>query len=178
MPRRLRPAPGQLTFRFLVLVDADPAGAGSGAPDTVAVRDVAVEPPTTCQERVPRTRSIDRPSWRPRRARGDSRLSGDRRDWTVDRWTRRGAACLLCGHWPAPHDRLVRGRLVLVCGACERRPDTLTRLDEVVREDWSEEGAVDEWSLAAENEARTRDKRPAGPVSVGHAPSVAGRGRA
>ena len=160
MPRRRRPAPGQLTFGFLVLVDEEPAGLGvgapdtavmvqgcipadlepvregGGAPDTIMVQDVAVRPSRTCQECVPGTRSVDRPSWRPRRNRGETRPSSDRRDRIVDRWIRRGASCLLCGHWPAPHDRLVRGRLVLVCDACERRPDTGTRLDEVVREDW------------------------------------------
>jgi hypothetical protein len=71
----------------------------------------------------------------------------------VDRWVKRGAACLLCGHWPAPHDRLVRGRLVLVCALCDRRPDTDMRLDEVVREGHEDQHwhRVDFWAAVERN---------------------------
>jgi hypothetical protein len=90
----------------------------------------------TFQERTLPARTRKRPSWRPRRARNEIRPSMDRRDWKVDRLVRRGASCLLCGRWPAPFDRLIDGKLVLVCALCERRANTGTRLDEVVREDW------------------------------------------
>jgi hypothetical protein len=110
---RRRPAPGQLCLRF------------------------------SDQPAAPQVRQSDRPSWRadrpalrPRRPQSKRWDSPGRREWQTSRWLRRGASCLLCGRWPAPHDHLVGGSLVLVCAECERRPDVEVRLAEVVREDW------------------------------------------
>ena len=51
MRRRHRPAPGQLTFTLLVLVDDDPAGPGGGAAeDLVVAGDVAVPTSRTARE--------------------------------------------------------------------------------------------------------------------------------
>jgi hypothetical protein len=59
-----------------------------------------------------------------------------RRERQVDRFVRRRAGCALCSTWPAPHDVVVGGRLLLLCKACAARPDSLTRLKEIVTVDW------------------------------------------
>jgi hypothetical protein len=112
MPRR-RPAPGQLAFRFFV-------------------EWLPIEPPRPPPEPMPAF------WWRRRRqAPGKPpERSPDRDARTIDRWLRRGAACILCGSWPAPCDHRIRGRIVLVCKRCDARPDTAARLNELVFVDW------------------------------------------
>src|SRR5262249_55602611 len=70
----------------------------------------------------------------PPRPRGRSERPADE---IVGRLLRRGAACVLCGRWPAPRDRRIHGRLVLLCSACDRRPDAGARLEEMIQIDWS-----------------------------------------
>jgi hypothetical protein len=45
---------------------------------------------------------------------------------------------LLCGARWSPIARKVRGRILLVCRACDARPETAARLDELVAVDWQE----------------------------------------
>jgi hypothetical protein len=68
--------------------------------------------------------------------------SARREDWTIGRLLRRGAACALCGRWPAPRDRRIGGRLILLCSGCDRRPDTAARLAELVFVDWAKTSEV------------------------------------
>jgi hypothetical protein len=117
-PRWRRRAPGQLMFWFVL--------------SPVPIYWTPPEPPQRARP-APRPNA---PSWRPRRARRECRHSQDRRDRQVDRWLRRGAACALCKRWPAPHDHLVHGRLLLLCKSCESQPDSLVRLTEIVLTDW------------------------------------------
>jgi hypothetical protein len=119
-PKWHRPAPGQLMFRFLL----------------VWMPLELRRPPEPAQRARPTLR-WNGPSWRPRRLRSESRPSEDRLERTIDRLVRRRAACVLCGFWPAPCDHRIRGRLMLVCRACQARPETRTRLDEIVRVDWA-----------------------------------------
>jgi hypothetical protein len=114
-----RPAPGQLVFWFVL----------TPVP-------IYWSPPESPHRARPAPR-WNAPSWRPRRARTERRHAQDRRDAQVDRWVRRGAACALCKRWPAPHDHLVHGRLLLLCKRCESEPDSLARLGEMVATDWS-----------------------------------------
>jgi hypothetical protein len=111
--RRRRPAPGQLAFSFMLTW-------------------LPIEPP-----RPPPP--LPAGWWRRRRtapARPPERQSA--RDYrTVSRWLRRGAACVLCGSWPAPCDRRIGGRLILLCRGCDRLPDAAARLTEIVCVDWT-----------------------------------------
>jgi hypothetical protein len=59
-------------------------------------------------------------------------------DWQVNRWVRRGAACALCNHWPAPCDRRVGKWLIVLCRSCNAREDALARILEIVTVDWAE----------------------------------------
>jgi hypothetical protein len=45
--------------------------------------------------------------------------------------------CVLCRRWPAAIHHKIGHRLLLVCGAYDRRPDTLARLAEIVAVDWA-----------------------------------------
>jgi hypothetical protein len=123
MRRRLRlfrrPAAGQMVFWFIL--------------SPTPIYWMPPEPPQRSRP-TPR-RNV--PSWRPRRARSDSRPSEDRQEWTINRLIRRHAACVLCGRWPAACDHRIRGRVMLVCRACESRPDTPVRLAEIAMVDWS-----------------------------------------
>jgi hypothetical protein len=120
-PRRFRrPAPGQMVFWFVV--------------SPVPTYWTPSEAPQCFK---PRKRS-NVPSFRRWRAGGDPRPSGNRVDWQVNRWVERGAACVLCNHWPASCDHLVRGRIMLVCRTCEARADTRVRLEEIALVDWRE----------------------------------------
>jgi hypothetical protein len=65
-----------------------------------------------------------------------SEPSNARREWQVDRWVKRGAACLVCGKWPAPVERLVLGKLVVVCRECDQQPSTAARIVETIAMDW------------------------------------------
>jgi hypothetical protein len=113
--RRRRPAPGQLVFTFLL-------------------RWLPIEPPRPAPPPLPHG------WWRRDRRKAPTTpvaRSADRDDATIDRWLRRGAACVLCGSWPAPCDRRIGARLLLVCRHCDRRPETAERLNEIVSTDWA-----------------------------------------
>jgi hypothetical protein len=51
---------------------------------------------------------------------------------------RRGATCVLCGARWSPIAHKVRGRILLVCRRCDARPETMSRLTELVAVDWQE----------------------------------------
>jgi hypothetical protein len=114
--RRRRPALGQQVFSFLLRwMPIEPPRPAPPPPLPHGWwRRHRPTPPTT-----PAARSADR----------DGRI--------IDRWLRRGAACVLCGSWPAPCDHRIGARLILVCRRCDRRPDTTARLHEIVCTDWA-----------------------------------------
>jgi hypothetical protein len=62
-----------------------------------------------------------------------------RRDRQIDRFVRRRAGCALCSTWPAPHDVVVGGMLLLLCKSCTARPEAQARLTELVTTDWAPE---------------------------------------
>jgi hypothetical protein len=126
--RRRRPAQGQLTFAFVL--DWLPA----------TPPPVLPSPPPPAETPPPRPAHW----WRRRRpaAVTPQARSPDRDARTVTRWLRRGASCVLCGFWPAPIDRRVGGRLLLLCRACAAKPEALVRLAEIVRVDWAAHPAV------------------------------------
>jgi hypothetical protein len=114
-PRWRCPAHGQMTFVFLT-----------------TWLPLEVEPP--------RPTPLPHGWWR-HRARTSTRpveRSPDRDDQTIDRWVQRGASCCLCGAYPAAKDHWVAGKLLLLCRVCDRRPDALTRVQELVTVDWRE----------------------------------------
>jgi hypothetical protein len=111
---RRRPALGQLVFRFLI-------------------EWLPLEPP-----RPPPAPPLPGGWWRRRREghRTRQERSERRDDWTITRWVNKGVGCVLCRRWPATIHHKIGHRLLLVCGACDRRPDTLARLTEIVAVDW------------------------------------------
>jgi hypothetical protein len=121
--RRHRPALGQLMLLFT---------AALGDPYPVAAR-----PPVVARERRPETWQIDRPSWRPRRARNETRPPETTMARKVDRFVRRGAHCCLCHTWPAPVESWVNGQIMLVCRSCSGKPNTLARLREIAAVEWN-----------------------------------------
>src|SRR5262245_24868013 len=112
-----QPAQGQLTFVFMVEWLPLPP------------RPPPPKPPPALPSRWWRRRREARKTLPERPTDQDAR--------TIDRWLRRGAACVLCGSWPAPCDHRLGARLLLVCRRCEQKPDTLARLNETVRIDWT-----------------------------------------
>jgi len=123
--RRHRPAAGQLVLLFT---------AALGDPYPVAV---AAAPPLVARERPPKTRPIDRPSWRPRRSGRRERPPEGVIDRKVDRFVRRGACCCLCRCWPAPVESWVDGRIMLVCRSCAGMASTPARLEEIASVEWN-----------------------------------------
>jgi hypothetical protein len=118
--RRRRPDPRQLLLCFMLVAD------GATTPPVARGR-----------VRQPERRIV--PSWRPRRSPGERGASPARREWQTTRWIGRHATCVVCGSWPASHDHVVLGRLLLTCAACASKPNTLTRLREIVSQDWRPE---------------------------------------
>jgi hypothetical protein len=111
--RRFRyPAPGQMTFRFLLVwTPLEPP-----------------RPPPLPHGWWRKSRKApERPPERP--GEGDAR--------TVNRWIKRRASCVLCGSWPAPCDHRIGSRLVLLCRDCNKKPDALARVREVISIEWA-----------------------------------------
>jgi hypothetical protein len=119
MRRRHRPARRQLMLVFL-------AALGYPLPS-----------PVVAGGRAPAPRPSDRPSWRPRRARNQTRPREGTMARKVDRFVRRGAHCCLCRTWPAPVESWVDGRITLTCRACAWRPSTAARLEEIAVNEWN-----------------------------------------
>jgi hypothetical protein len=119
MRRRDRPAPGQLMLLFV-------AALGDPTPLPVVARE---RPRAPCP--------MDRPTWRPRRARGQARPPEATINTKVDRFVRRGAHCCLCRTWPAPVESWVSGRIMLVCRTCAGKPSTPKRLEEIASVEWN-----------------------------------------
>jgi hypothetical protein len=121
MPRRRRPAAGQMTFAFVVErlpLELDPTRPPPAPPlPGTWWRRRRGEAPESRQERA---------------GRGD--------DWTTARFIRRGARCALCrgelSHWPAPIRHRIGRRLLLLCPECSTRPEAPARLAEIVSVDW------------------------------------------
>ena len=64
----------------------------------------------------------------------------------MDRWIKRRASCVLCRSWPAPCDHWLGHRLVLLCRACNNKPDALTRVREVASIEWEETPERNVWT--------------------------------
>jgi hypothetical protein len=123
--RRKKSLPGQLLFAFVT------------SPTPIFLT------PPAAPRRDRRDSRWNVPSWRPQRPHGERGLSEERTDWQVDRWVSRHAGCCLCRAWPAPHDRLVGGRLVVLCKRCNTRPDSDVRLHEIISQDWRREHTIE-----------------------------------
>jgi hypothetical protein len=119
-PRRRRPARGQLSFWFIE----------SPVP-------IYWTPPEPSRRSRPRSRPVI-PPFRPRRARSDPGPFQSRVERQIERWVRRGAACLLCSSWPAPCDRWVGKWLIVLCRSCNALADAQARIEEIVKVDWAE----------------------------------------
>jgi hypothetical protein len=119
MRRRHRPAPGQLMFLFVAALGDPPP------------------PPVVARAKAPAARPTDRPSWRPRRARIQTRPPEATMARKVDRFVRRGAHCCLCRTWPAPVESWVDGRIMLTCRTCAGKPSTPARLKEIAAVEWN-----------------------------------------
>jgi hypothetical protein len=123
--RRRKVLPGQLLFAFVT----------SPTP-------VFLTPPAAPRhDRHDSRRNV--PSWRPSRPHGERGPSEKRREWQTLRWLERKAGCLLCGRWPAPHDRLVCGRLIVLCKVCDARPESNERAIEIISQDWRIEPTIE-----------------------------------
>jgi hypothetical protein len=120
--RRWRhPALGQLAFRFLI--DWLPIEPPRPPPAPSPPRPPERLPSLWWRRRRPATRRpVERSTAR------DGRI--------VDRWIRRGASCCLCKRWPAPYDRRVHGRLLLLCRSCQSKPDSSARIEEIIFTEW------------------------------------------
>jgi hypothetical protein len=116
--RSRRPAAGQLWFLWFT-----------------AAAPIYLDEPRPPRRR-PRPAGYKVPPSARRRVLADPRPPADPTARVVTRWIGRGAACCLCRRWPAAHDHMIGGRLLLLCRVCEDRPDSLARLGELVREDW------------------------------------------
>jgi hypothetical protein len=119
MRRRYRPAPGQLVFLFVAAIGDPPP------------------PPVVARGRTPAPCPTDRPTWRPRRARNQTRPPEATMNRKVDRFVRRGAHCCLCRSWPAPVESWVAGRIMLVCRSCSGKASTPARLEEIASVEWN-----------------------------------------